>query len=135
MALKDKILKVMGGEHVGAVATINGDMPAVRFMSLEGYEDLMLVGATMKSSRKVEQIRSNPNVAISIWSCREYTDPYVVIRATATVHDDMETKQKYWNDMRAKYFERVDNPEYVVVTFTPLTIEYADMSGMEIWER
>ncbi|MBN1195141.1 MAG: pyridoxamine 5'-phosphate oxidase family protein [Methanomicrobiaceae archaeon] len=135
MKLEEKILQVMGGVHVAAVATVDEGMPAVRFMSLEGYDDMRLVGATMKSSRKVGQIRENPNVALSIWSCGEYTDPYVVIRATAAVQDDPATKKKYWNPMKEAYFQTPDNPEYVVVTFTPKTIEYTDMNGMEVWER
>jgi general stress protein 26 len=137
MALKEKILEVMGGMHVGAVATIAGDVPAVRFMSLEGHDDLMIVGATRKSSRKVEQIKNSPTVAISIWSCRTYTDPFVVIQAKAEVHDDMATKQKYWNEVRAQFFKTVDNPDYVVVMFTPQRIEYYEPAArkMEVWER
>jgi general stress protein 26 len=54
MALKDDILKVMEGEHVAAVATVSEVHPAVRFMALAGLDDLSLIGATAKSSRKVE---------------------------------------------------------------------------------
>jgi len=136
MALKEKILEVMGGVHVGAVATVDQGMPAVRFMTLRGQDDLTIVGATTKSSRKVQQIQSSPDVAISIWSCGEYTDPYVVIRAKGQVHEDRATKQQYWNEQWAQYFESVDNPEFVVVTFVPQTIEYNDPGAMtmEVWE-
>ncbi|HDR72408.1 MAG TPA: hypothetical protein ENN85_00585, partial [Methanoculleus sp.] len=107
MALKEKILEVMGGVHVGAVATVDAGMPAVRFMALRGQDDLTLVGATMKGSRKVQQISKSPDVAISIWSCGEYTDPYVVIRATGEVHEDRATRQQFWNEQWAQYFGSV----------------------------
>jgi general stress protein 26 len=137
MALKEKILEVMGGEHAGAVATVDAGKPAVRFMTLRGQDDLTIVGATTRSSRKVQQIRSSPDVAIAIWSCGEYTDPYVVIRAKGEIHEDRTTKQQYWNDEWAQYFQSVDNPEFVVVTFVPQTIEYYEPSAMsmEVWER
>ena len=48
MKLEEKILDVMGGVHVGAVATIWDGRPAVRFMALTGNEDLSLVGGTLK---------------------------------------------------------------------------------------
>jgi general stress protein 26 len=137
MALKEKILEVMGGVHVGAVATVDAGMPAVRFMALRGQDDLSIVAATTKGSRKVQQISKSPNVAISIWSCGEYSDPYVVIQARGEVHEDRATKQQYWNDMWASYFQSVDNPEFVVLTFAPTIIEYNNPAEMttEVWER
>ena len=134
MVLEEKITKVIEGIHVAAVTTVADGMPAVRFMSLEGFDGLTLVGATTKSSRKVSQITRNPNVALSIWSGRQYTDPYVVIQATAEIHEDTATKKKYWDHMKEDYFKTPDNPEYVVLSFTPRRIEYYDMNGMEVWE-
>jgi len=107
MALKDDILKVMGGMHVAAVATVSVGKPAMRFMALAGLQDLSLVGATMKGSRKVEQISKNPEVALSIWSGKEFSDPYVVIQGKAEIHEDLETKKKFWDPMMEKYFQKV----------------------------
>ncbi|HXW99322.1 MAG TPA: pyridoxamine 5'-phosphate oxidase family protein [Methanomicrobiales archaeon] len=137
MALKDKILQVMGGMHPAAIATLDQGMPAVRFMVLNGFPDLTLVGATGKSSRKVAQLRKNPNASVSIWSGKEFTDPYVVIRAKAEVHEDLPTKKKYWTPLMEQYFKTVDNPEYVVLVFVPLEIELTDPKtmAMETWKR
>jgi general stress protein 26 len=137
MALKEKILEVIGGMHPAAVATIDRGMPAVRFMVLTGFPDMTLVGGTMKASRKVEQLRKNPNAAIAIWSGKEFTDPYVVIQATGTVHEDLATKKKYWNPMFQQYFKSVDNPDFVVLVFTAREIEYHGTGTMvpETWRR
>jgi len=137
MALKEKIMDVVGGPHVAAVATITMRMPAVRFMVLNGFEDMTFVGGTMKSTRKVEQLRKNPHAALSIWSGKEFTDPYVVIQARGEVHDDLATKKKYWNPMFEQYFKSVDNPDFVVLVFTAKEIEYHGTGMMvpEIWER
>ncbi|MGE5832553.1 MAG: pyridoxamine 5'-phosphate oxidase family protein [Methanomicrobiales archaeon] len=137
MALKEQIFEVLEGPHPAAVATIDRGMPAVRFMVLNGFWDMTLVGGTMKTSRKVEQLRRNPNAAIAIWSGKEFTDPYVVIQAKGEIHEDVETKKKYWNPMFEQYFKSVENTEFVVLVFTAREIEYhgANMAMPETWKR
>ncbi len=137
MALKEKIMEVMGGPHVAAVATIAGGLPAVRFMLLTGFEDMTLVGGTMKSSHKVEQLRKNPNAALAVWSGKEFTDPFVEIRARGEIHEGLDTKKKYWNPMFEQYFKSVDNPDFVVVKFIAEEVVYNGpmMSGQEVWKR
>ena len=137
MVLKEQILEVMEGPHVAAMATIAGALPAVRFMVLNGFEDMTLVGATAKNSRKVEQLKENPSAAISVWSGKDYKDPYVVIQAKGEVREDLETKKRYWNPMFEEYFKSVDNSDYVVLKFSADEITYfaPNMTGMEVWKR
>jgi general stress protein 26 len=135
MTLKDNILEVLRGEHVAAVATVTDGRPAVRFMALVGQDDLSLIGGTMRSSRKVEQIRKNPEVALSIWSGKSYTDPYVLIQSKAEVHEDLETKKKFWDPKLEPYFRNPENPDYVVLKFVPQRIEYYHEMSMDLWER
>lgn len=134
MSIKEGILKVIGGEHVAALATIDEGRPAVRFLAMAGMEDLTLVGATMKSSRKVAQIRKNPNVSISIWSGKNFSDPYVMIWGKAIIYDDLETKRKFWDKGLEPYFQTPENPEYVVLKLVPTRIEYYHDMTMELWE-
>jgi len=136
MTLKENISKVISGPHVAAVATLNQGKPEVRFIVLEGQPDLSLIGATMKASRKVGQMKSNPVVGISIWSGKEFSDPYIVFRGKAEIHEDLQTKKKYWNPMHEQYFTTVDNPDYVVLTFVPGEIEYISPGSMEpeVWK-
>jgi general stress protein 26 len=137
MTLREKILDVIGGRHTAAVATVDGNLPAVRFMLLQGFPDMTLVGGTMKSSRKVTQLEKNADVAIAIWSGKEITDPYVEIRARAEIHEDIATKKKYWNPMFLPYFRSVDNPDFVVLVFTASEITYYIPSNRsrEVWKR
>jgi general stress protein 26 len=137
MALKENILEVMGGPHVAAVATLNGKKPAVRYMVLAGFPDMTLVGGTQKSSNKVSQMKKNPDVALAIWSGKEFSDPYVEIEAKGKVYEDIPTKQKYWNPMFEQYFKSVDNPDWVVVVFTANEVTYhgKNMSSMDVWKR
>jgi general stress protein 26 len=137
MELREKILEVIGGPHTAAVATLDGEQPAVRFMLLVGFSDMTLVGGTKKSSRKAAQLFKNPDVAITMWSGKEFTDPYVEIRARAKIHEDIATKKKYWNPVFVPYFRSVDNPDFLVLEFTPSEISYyiPSMASREIWKR
>ncbi len=63
-------------------------------MVLAGFPDMTLVGATMKSSKKVDQLKKNPETALAIWSGKEFSDPYVEIRAHGKIHEDIATKKK-----------------------------------------
>ncbi len=137
MTLKDKIMEVIGGPHPAAIATIADGKPAVRYMVLAGSPDMTLVGATGKQTNKVAQLKKNPATAISIWSGKEFSDPYVEIVAKGEIHEDLETKKKYWNPMYEKFFKSYDNPDYVVLVFTALEIKYISMGTMEseTWKR
>ena len=137
MALSEQIMEVIGGPHPAAVATLNGKQPAVRFMVLAGFPDMTLVGATMKSSNKVGQLLKNPDTAISIWSGKEFSDPYVEIQAKGRVHEDVATKKKYWNPMFEQYFKTPENPDFVVLVFSAGEITYhgKNMAGMDTWKQ
>jgi len=137
MPLKEQIMDVIGGPHPAAVATLDGKQPAVRFMVLAGFPDMTFVGATMKASKKVGQLRKNPDAALAIWSGKEFSDPYVEVTAKGKVHEDVATKKKYWNPMFEQYFKSPENPDFVVLVFTANEITYhgQNMSSLEVWKR
>jgi general stress protein 26 len=137
MALKDQILEVIGGPHPAAVATLDGKLPAVRFMVLAGFPDMTLVGGTMKATNKVGQLKKNADAALAIWSGKEFSDPYVEIKAKGKVHDDVATKKKYWNPMFEQYFKTPENTDFVVLVFTANEITYhaKNMASVDVWRR
>ena len=137
MELREKILKVIGGPHTAAVATLDGKQPAVRFMLLTGFPDMTLVGGTLKTSRKVVQMQKNPDVAIAVWSGKEFTDPYVEIRAQVEILADTAIKKKFWSPAFVQYFRSVDNPEFIILKFTAAEITYYVPSTRtkETWKR
>jgi general stress protein 26 len=137
MALKEQIMEVIEGPHVAAVATLDGKQPAVRFMVLGGFPGMTLVGATLKASKKVGQLKKNADAALAIWSGREFSDPYVEIRAKGKVHEDVATKKKYWNPMYEQYFKTPENPDFVVLVFTATEITYhaKNMASVDVWRR
>jgi general stress protein 26 len=134
MSLKEDILKVVDGEVVAAVATVHEGKPAVRYMALVGRTDLSLIGATSKWSRKISQIRKNPDVALVIWSGASFSDPYVIIHARAEIYEDPEIKKTLWYPTMQPFFQKPENPEYVAIKFIPKRIEYYHDRTMDLWE-
>jgi general stress protein 26 len=59
----------------------------------------------------------------------------VVIRAKASVHEDVATKKKYWNPMWEEYFKTPENQDFVVLKFVPEQIKYYHGMETEIWEK
>ena len=139
MGLKDRILDVIRGTHVAAVATVGErGAPAVRHMVLTGFDDLMLAGGARAGSDTVAQLRRTPYAGIAIWSQKAFTDPYVQMQALGGVHEDRATKLEYWEPAWERYFGPADNPEVVVLLFRPESIEYYDPKALvtpEVWRR
>lgn len=124
--LKDKILKVIEGSKLAALATIVNGKPWVRYV-VSRNEGLTLYICTFWSSRKIAQIKKNPNVHITIGGSLEHMDaPYVQIAAKARIRGDSAIRRKLWLDFMKRYYSGVDDPQYVVIEAKPGLIEYMD---------
>lgn len=140
MELKDKIADVIGGVNVAAVATVKSSsevVPRVRYMSTVGFPDLSLQSATMKSSPKMQQIKENPKASLTVWKGTKleeaFTQPYVIMDTDVEVLDDEKTRNDFWNPMLENFFSGPDDPEYVVLKFTPSYAEYWLGGQVEQW--
>lgn len=138
--LKDKILEVISGPRIAAVATAV-ENPRVRYMVTVGFEDLTLKAATRRSSTKISQISKNPNVSLTIWSGEGMKDvgegkPYIIMEALASIVDNAEAKKEFWNPTLEKHFKGPEDPEYVLLNFKPRRIEYYNPAKgeMDVWE-
>jgi general stress protein 26 len=139
MPVNDKILEVIKGPNLAAVATVIDEsdqvMPIVRYMVTTGWDDLSLTAFTGKGSRKVQQIEKNPNVALTIRREGDYANPYVMIMARAEIHRDAETKRRFWGPHLEKNVKNPEDPAYVVLKFVPSLIERYGEGQVEVWKR
>jgi general stress protein 26 len=58
-----------------------------------------------------------------------------LIHCKAEVHEDLDTKKKFWDARMETYFQKPDDPNYVVLKFIPEKIEYYHDMRMDIWQR
>jgi general stress protein 26 len=131
--LRSKILEVIKGHQLASLATVTEDgKPWVRYVMTLGTEDLMLFVVTSARSRKVIQVRANPNIHVTVGGSAEHMDhPYLNIIATARVLDDAGTKKKFWHDELKQYFSGPDDPDYIIFEIRPSVIEYMGLGSME----
>lgn len=126
--LKSRIISVIeSGAAYAAVATVgSGKKPFVRIMSLKN-KGLELASATFTKSKKVSQIKSNNSVSISILKdhSKKMAD-YITIEASASICLDAKTKKEFWSEGLANYFKGPHDPNYCVLKFKPLSIEFND---------
>lgn len=125
-SLKNKILKVIKGDQLAALATIAGGRPWVRYaVSHNDGLSLSLYICTYRDSRKVAQIKKNPSVHITIGGNMDNLDaPYVQIAARARVRQDAKIRKRFWREFMRKYYSGPDDPAYVVIEARPEFIEY-----------
>lgn len=131
--LKGKIFEVMKGRQLVSLATLTDDgKPWVRYVTTTGTEDLTLYVNTFAQSRKVAQIKANPNVHVILGARPdEMNHPYLNIVATGEVLVDDETKKKFWFDELKNYFSGTDDPNRVILKITPQVVEYMGPGMMQ----
>lgn len=137
-ALKQKILAKLSGPTLCALATLTEDgKPWVRYVTPFADENLTLWMATFTGSRKVGQIRKNPEVHLTTGvSSMDTAESYLQIQGRAEILTDEGTKKAVWFDHLKNIFSGPDDPNYGVCKITPYRIEYQAMGMVpaEVWE-
>jgi general stress protein 26 len=76
-----------------------------------------------RDSRKVEHVRANPHVAVTLAS----SSTWVSINGSAAVVDDVEKAKELWSvDMEAWFPQGPEDPSIVLLKVTGSTAEYWD---------
>ncbi|MBI4880322.1 MAG: pyridoxamine 5'-phosphate oxidase family protein [Planctomycetes bacterium] len=130
--LRSKIAEVLRGPQLASFATVTEDgKPWVRYVVVVADSELTLRFATYASSRKVAQIRRNPEVHLTcgVASLND-SKPYLQIQGRAAVTADDRDRRAFWSDMLAPYFKGPDDPDYVVVLVKPYRVEYMGVGAV-----
>ena len=136
--LKQKIFGKFNGPTLSTLATITEDgKPWARYVTPFADENLTFWMATFINSRKVAQIKKNPEVHLTTGvSDPEKAESYLQIQGRAEILTDEETKKTLWFDHLAQIFSGPDDPNYCVCKITPYRVEYQGMNMQppEVWE-
>ncbi|NQD66653.1 pyridoxamine 5'-phosphate oxidase family protein [Bacillus haikouensis] len=129
--LKDKVADLFSHHKVGTLATIRDNKPYSRFMMFNS-EDLTLYTATNEQAHKAEDIAQNPNVHILLGYDRDSDhEHYVEIEANASVEESADLKEKFWSEQLKHWIASPEDPEYLLLKLTPVTILYYEKTGKE----
>lgn len=126
LAAAREVVKKAG--NCGLVTVDEAGQPRVRTMDpFPPDENWRVILATNSSTRKVEEIRNNPHVALY------YFDPdspgYVTLMGRARLVDDQESKDKYWKETwKAYYRDENRGDDYLLIEVAPSKLEVMSIS-------
>jgi general stress protein 26 len=135
--LKDKILAQLQEPVVGALATLTEEgKPWARFVTVFADQKLLIRCATFVRSRKVAQIKANPEVHLTAAATDlAKSRALVQVQGRAEVLTDHQAKAAVWFEDLRTYFDGPQDPNLAVVLIRPYRIEYQTMGSMEpeVW--
>ena len=107
--------------------------PQARTMSPFPPEENMIIWlGTSVNSRKVKQIKNNPQVMVY------YYDPdglsYVSVAGTAALVDDPEKKAHYWREGWTRYYPDPEK-DYILIQVTPERMEICSFKYKLFWDE
>ncbi|HDH04420.1 MAG TPA: hypothetical protein ENH01_01715 [Nitrospirae bacterium] len=136
--LKQRIFDAAGEIQLINFATITEDgKPWVRYVMGKADSELVFRFCTRLGSRKVAQIRKNPDVHISLGvTSLETAKNWLQVAGTAEVSTDKAERDSFWFDDLKHYFSGPDDPGYCIVIIKPSRIEFGTMGSMthEVWK-
>jgi general stress protein 26 len=134
---KDSILKaahlIIDSSACCVLITVDEEgKPRAREMSaFPPDEDFIIWFGTSPKSRKVAQIRSNPNVNVY------YYDPkglsYVTISGKGRIINDPEKKEKYWIDWWKSMYPDKEK-DYILIEISPEELEVFSVKYNLLWQ-
>ena len=119
--LKEEVINIIDNDHVGVLSTMQENKPHARYMMFF-HDELQLYTATNKKTHKVDEIEDNPNVHVLL-GFNEKEKKYVELQGKATLVNDDQLKQKYWNDQLMPWLDGPDDPEYCLLKIDPEHID------------
>lgn len=137
--LKQRIFEIISEPHLASIATLTLDnKPWVRYVVAVGDKELTIRFASYIDSRKIDQIKANPEVHVTCGvTGMADMKPYLQIQAKAIVSTDENERHGFWNEKLRSSFEGPDDPLYCVVVLTPYRIEYCRQGPYEpdVWSK
>ena len=136
--LKAKILDIIGKPVLGALATITEEgKPWTRYVVPTADQDLTIRFCTNVHSRKVANMRRNPEVHLTAGAntLDNMGQPYLQIAGRAEISVDPAVKRQFWHEELKAYFSGPEDPNYCVVVIRPYRIEYQTFESMapQVW--
>lgn len=114
--------EIIDSSRTCALITLDDESkPMVRIMDpFPPESDFTVWFGTTSESRKVKQIKNNPNVTLYYQDSDD--TGYVVIHGTAQIIDDEKEKQKWWKDAWEDFYPN-NREGYILIKVSPELME------------
>jgi general stress protein 26 len=129
-ALQKRIFELARSPQLMNLATLSetGE-PRVRYVVGSADEQLTLRFSTHLDSVKVQELRANAHVAVTMGATSTRSSVWLQIEGVAEVRTDEAERRGFWFDELKGHFTGLDDPRYCVVRITPRSIGL----GSEVW--
>lgn len=123
--LKKEIWGHFGRQQNVFLATVEGDQPRLRPVTLFRLEDRLFV-ATGSDNAKVKQIRVNPKVEFCLMFGEEGSRGTIRAECTARIVKDKDVKAKVYGaaPLLSEFWENPEEPSYTLIELLPIGFEY-----------
>lgn len=129
--LKQRIFEFAKDLQLMNLATVTEEgRPQVRYVVGRADADLVLRFSTHLDSGKIRQLRSNPQVCVTLGARDVRSSRWLQVEGRADVTTTDAERQGFWFDGLKAHFAGRDDPRYCVVVITPTRIAL----GPEVWE-
>jgi len=132
-------IEIMTSSHYCGLITLDQSGQAhIRTMEPFTPEENMVIWlGTNSNSRKIKEIRNNPNV--TLYYADNEVGGYVVIDGTARLVEDPKDKTRYWREEWETIFPGWKDNFYTLIEVTPVTLEilsyqHGIIGDPETWE-
>jgi len=106
--------------------------PQARTMSVFPPEDNMVIWlGTSTNSRKVKQIKNNPNVMVFYYDTKGHS--YVSVAGQARLVNDLAKKAHYWKKSWTRYYPDPEK-DYILIEVTPERMEICRYKYKLFWD-
>jgi len=106
--------------------------PQARTMSpFPPEEDMVIWLGTNPRSRKVQQIKNNPNVMVFYYDTKGLS--YVSVAGQARIVNDPEKRAHYWKESWTRYYPDPDK-DYTLIEVTPKRLEICSFKYKLFWD-
>jgi len=125
-----KIVSIMKASCYDAnLATVDGDQPRVRPVSPIVEDDMSIWVATFSTSRKVKQLKKNPNVCLAFVEQPDGNKAAVVL-GQAVIETNPQQRRRVWklspSDLTGYFPGGPDSEEYCLLRIVPQQIEWRE---------
>ena len=138
--IRQKVIELLQTPQLSSLATITLDgKPWTRYVMIKADRDFVLRSAVCADSRKIKQVRKNPEVHLTfgITDPLDMNRPYIQIQGIAKVTTDKQARNDFWFEMLSMIFSGPDDPNYAVMMIEPYRVEFNNpgQRAPEIWEK
>jgi len=117
--------KIIAEDPFAALITVDANgLPRARTVNVRPPDiDMVMWIATKPNTRKVEQIRANPNV--TLYFSNDLKSAYVTVMGTAVLHDDMESIEatSWYPENQLRTFWPDFPKDYLLIEVKPIWFE------------